>query len=295
MNLLTFHELPGEHQCWWIVEVLEGPMRWFAALAAAVIVVGCDGQPTDPCVATESKPVLDIVSVHDPATGAVGSTLSLSYITLDGIPVDSAILRTNVLRNVERTPTGIVCTLPCSFGIESGTYGFDVRAPGFYPDHAEVVAAYTEVPAGCPAAHGQPTSASVALVEADSARVKFTFAQRRATGLPSGIASVIFDDGSGARTLDVERPPESFLTRNAGTLHVRFVVGAPDTIAVGDVELALRKDWEWSVGAYLYDRSPVEESFCIEAEGFPLRRVIPGADSLYIGWAGAPLSESVGC
>ena len=270
-------------------------MRWFAALVAMVIVVGCDGQPTDPCVATESKPVLEIVAVHDPATGAVGSALSLSNITLDGIPVDSAVLRTNLLRNVERTSTGIACTLPCSFGVESGTYAFDVRAPSFYPDHVEVVATYSEVPAGCPASRGEPTSVSVALVEADSARVTFTFAQRQTTGLPSDIASVVFDDGSGARTLDVEWPPESFLTRNAGTLHVRFVVGAPDTIAVAEVDLPLKKDWEWSVGAYLYDRSPVEESFCIEAKGFPLRRVIPGADSLYVGWAGSPLSESVAC
>jgi hypothetical protein len=270
-------------------------MRWVGPLAIVFIVVGCDGQPTDPCVATESKPVLEILAVHDPATGAAGFALSLSNITLDGIPVDSAVLRTNLLRNVERTSTGIACTLPCSFGNESGTYYFDVRAFGFYPDHAEVVASYSEVPTGCPASHGQPSRVSLALVEADSARVKFTFAQRRATGLPSDIASVIFDDGSGERTLDVERPPESFLTRNAGTLHVRFVVGAPDTIAVGEVDLALKKDWEWSVGAYLYDRSPVEESFCIEAKAFPLRRVIPGADSLYVGWAGSPLSESAGC
>jgi len=139
-------------------------MRWVGPLAIVFIVVGCDGQPTDPCVATESKPVLEILAVHDPATGAAGSALSLSNITLDGIPVDSAVLRTNLLRNVERTSTGIACTLPCSFGNESGTYYFDVRAFGFYPDHAEVVASYSEVPTGCPASHGQPSRVSLVLL-----------------------------------------------------------------------------------------------------------------------------------
>jgi hypothetical protein len=288
-------QLPGKQQLQPILDVLGDAMRWFAALAVSVTIASCDGQPTDPCVGTEAKPVLEVVAVHDPATGSMGSALSLSNITLDGVPVDSAMLRTNLLRNVERTSTGIACALPCSFGGEPGTYRFDVRAPGFYPGQAEVVAGYADIPAGCPASHGRPTSVSVALVEADSARVTFTFTQRQSTALPFDIASVTFDDGSGSRTVDVEWPWRSYLTRNAGTLHVRFVLGAPDTIAVGEVELPLKKDWEWSVGAYLSDRSPLEESFCIEAKAVPLRRPVPGVDSLYIGWGGLPLSETAAC
>lgn len=274
----------------------ESAMPWFAAAAALLFAGGCDGQPAASCVEGESKPILEIASARDPVTGTAASTLSLYDITLDGVPIDTAVLRTDRQHNIERTDDGLDCTaLPCSFGGAPGMYAFDVVAPGFYASPAEVTARFTEVPAGCPESHGRATTLSLALTEADSARVTFQFAQRRATGLPSDIASVTFDDGSGPRSIRIDLPAESYITRNAGTLHIRFVVGAPDTIATGEVDLPLMKDWEWSVGAYLYDRSPTEESFCIDAKSFPLMRPVPGADSLWVGWAGTRLSREDTC
>jgi len=73
------------------------------------------------------------------------------------------------------------------------------------------------------------------------------------------------------------------------------VVGAPDTIGVGEVDLPLRKDWQWTVSAFMYDVNPMEESFCFTARSFPLRRLIGGADSLYIGWGGTPISGQIAC
>jgi hypothetical protein len=179
--------------------------------------------------------------------------------------------------------------------VEPGRYEFDVRAPGFYPGHSEVVASYHNVPTGCPSTNGDPTQHAIDLVEADSARAWFSYVIRNGTGLQSGDVSVTFDDGSGSRTVVLETPWQTFVTRDAGTLSVRFVVGAPDTLAVGQIELPLKKDWRWGVAAHVSDRNPVDDSFCVEAKSFPLRRAIPNADSLYIAWGGSQLSVIGGC
>jgi hypothetical protein len=185
--------------------------------------------------------------------------------------------------------------LPCLFGAEEGSYAFDVRAPSFYGSSTEVIATYSRIPSGCPSAQGRPTSIDLQLIEADSAQVRFSFAARTATGLASDVASATFDDGSGPRSVDLTSPWPTFQTRNSGTLHVRFVIAAPDTIATGEVYLPLKKDWIWHIGARLYEQNPIHESFCIQAKSFPLWREIPGADSLYVGWAGNSISEPFTC
>lgn len=261
----------------------------------ATLVGGCDGQALEPCVATKSKPVLEIVSARDQATGAAITALAITDVRLDGFPVDSGVLSTNPLHNVERTMQGLTCTVPCLFGIVGGVYTFRARATGYYPTSGHVLAQYSDVPIGCPLSHGSPTHMALALTEADSARAEFSFAVRAATNLPVDISTVTFDDGSGPRTVAVLYPWQEHVTRNSGTLHVRFVVGAPDTLAVGEMDLPLRKDWRWSVTAFIYDRNPKAESFCIDATSFPLRRPIPGADSLYLGWSGLPISQPGAC
>jgi len=269
-------------------------MRPHCALAMAMMVVGCDYVPTDPCASTDSKPVLEIRAVEDSATAAKAVALSLSNITLGGAPIDTVVLRSNILHNVERSKYGIGCLLPCTFGTEPGTYAFDTRSNGFYPTHHEVTASYTDAPIGCPESHERATGVTLNMVEADSARARFYFLRRTNEVAQDG-AYVTFDDGSGPLTAQVTWPGDSFMTKNDGTLHVRFVVGAPDTIGVGVVDLPLMKDTEWSVGAYLYDQNPEKESFCIKAKGFPLRRAVAGADSLYVGWSYRQLSISSSC
>jgi hypothetical protein len=270
-------------------------MRLDGALGAIVLLAACGDQALDPCLDSVSKPVLQIVAVRDQATGASGSALSLSNIVLDGIPVDTTVLRTNILHNVERTSTGLACTVPCIFGETPGTWAFDVRAPGFYPGHDQIFAAYTDVPGGCPDSYGQPTSHVVPLIEADSARVKFGLVLRNGTGLSDVVATVTFDDGSGPRSVARPWPSQPYVTRNTGTLKVRFAIEAPDTIGIGEVELPLMKDWIWGVSASISDRNPTQDSFCVEAKSFPLRRAIPNADSLYVSWGGSNLSVAGSC
>lgn len=275
----------------------QGPRltRGISVLGLMAAMAACDGGAIDPCVDGEPSAVLEIAAVRDPATGASGAALSLSDIMIDGVAIDTAIVRTNLLRHVERTATGIACTVPCSFGEQPGTYTFDVHSPGFYPGRAAVVASYSNAPAGCAASHGDPTRFTVRLVEADSARAAFSYSLAAGTGLSDGIVLVEFDDGAGMRSVTPAWPWQSFITRNSGTLHVRFVVGAPDTIAMGTIDLPLKKDWEWGIRAFIADRNPTDFSFCVEATSFPLRRAVPGADSLYIAWGGTRLSENDAC
>jgi hypothetical protein len=66
---------------------------------------------------------------------------------------------------------------------------------------------------------------------------------------------------SGLKTIPIDGQTREFVTPNTGTLRVRFVVGAPDTLATGDVELPLKKDWVWSISAHVASRNPQIDGF----------------------------------
>ena len=215
---------------------------------------------------------------------------------LDGAPLDAALVLPNLVWNIQRAGSGFSCTIPCQFGSKPGTYTFTASAQSFYQAPVQVVANYTNIPAGCPATHGSPARVSLALHEADSAKVAFGFATRTGTGLSAEIVSITYNDGSGDRTTDLRQVRPPFPTLNSGNLHVRVGLTAPDTLAVGDVDLPLRKDWQWFVMALLYDRSLQLTGPCMpNVKSFPLRRAVPFADSLYIAWGGNFILNPVIC
>ena len=235
--------------------------------------------------------------------GHVFPRSAISNIKLNGVVMDTAELRIRSF-SLQRGSLGFDCTLPCSFGYQPGTYTFDAYARGFYRSSAQAAASYADPPAGCPATHGTPTSTSVALTEFDSARVSFQFTTAaNATGIASSeIAQITFDDGSGPQTIDLRFPWPTFQTRNTGNLRVRFVVGLPDTLAVGEMDLPLKKDWQWSIDGHLSTGLP--GNFCSGVKAFPLRRLTPGADSLrltsvrsapYPGWLSVDLTPGAWC
>jgi hypothetical protein len=273
------------------------PFVRYIILAMSVVgtMSGCEPQPTEPCTDSTDKPVLLISSALDQATGTPIPVIGLVDITLDGVPVDTIVLRTNARHNVERRRNLLSCILPCTFGEDKGVYAFDIFSTGYYMNTAEIAAEYANVPEGCPASHGEPTTATFRLIEADSARVHFGFVRRFGVGLASDAATVTFDDGSGPRIDNLGEPRIDYVTRNAGTMRIHVTVAAPDTIAVGDIELPLRKDWRWGVSVYVSDRNPAEDGFCVDAKAFPLRKPVPVADSLYISWGGLPISQNVAC
>ncbi|HSL71122.1 MAG TPA: hypothetical protein VK864_12830, partial [Longimicrobiales bacterium] len=134
-----------------------------ASIGLLVLVAACNDGAVDPCPAGNEKPVLEIGAASNQATGASIPVIAITNITLDGAPVDTAVLRSNFRWNIARTSKGITCTVPCSFGREPGSYAFDARATGFYETTAHVVAQYSQIPSGCPAAHGKPAQVALAL------------------------------------------------------------------------------------------------------------------------------------
>jgi hypothetical protein len=256
-------------------------------LAILASLPACDRTPLEPCAGTAAKPILEITSARNAASGAPLSAISITDPVHNGVPLDTALLRTNLVWNLARTSRGFLCTLPCRFGSTPGTYTFNASTQSFYPTRVEIVANYTGIPSGCPASHGVATRIHLALREADSARVTFAFVTRTGTGLTASAAAITYNDGSGDRLIGLVPAQPTFPTANTGTMHVRVVLGAPDTLAVGEVDIPLRKDWHWAVGAWVYDRNPQSVSFCVQnVRSFPLRRAVPNADSLYLTFSG---------
>ena len=242
----------------------------------------CDRSVVEPCSGTSTKPIVQIAEARNASTGALLPKILITNPMLDGAPLDPAL---TFVSNIERAGSGFFCTIPCLFGSKPGTYTFTASAQSFYQAPIQVVASYTNIPAGCPATHGSPARVSLALLEADSARVAFGFATRTGTGLTADIVSITFNDGSGDRTTGLRHAQPPFPTLNSGNLHVRVVLTAPDTLAVGEIDLPLMKDWQYAVMVFVYDRNP--QAMCIpNVKSFALRRAVPNADSLYIAWAG---------
>ena len=265
--------------------------RRFPAAALLAFTVACGDEVVDPC--TSPKPILQISAAQGTPTGTRIPILMISNVRLDGQPIDTADLRLRSF-NVQRL-SGIWfdCTVPCSLGYQPGTYTFDAYARGYYPATVQAVADYSNTPTGCPASHGTPTNMAVALAEADSARVSFHFSAVAGVTLRS--ADITFDDGSGFRSLNVGFNRQTFEIRNSGNLSVRFVVGHPDTVGVAELNVPLRKDRHWFIGAYLANQNPLMGNTCASVRSYPMRRAVQGADSLYVGWVATPISWSLVC
>jgi hypothetical protein len=149
---------------------------------------------------------------------------------------------------------------------------------------------------GCERTSTDPIELPPQPIKPDSAKVSFSFVPSLASGLPYHAAIVSYDDGDGMKTIRFNGQTGEFITRNTGTLRVRFIVSAPDTLVIGEVDLPLKKDWRWSVSGYVTNRNPQLDGFCLMGpKTFALRRPLPGADSMYILWAGAPNSHTVLC
>ena len=240
------------------------------AVALLVLTLACGNEVVDPC--TSSKPILQISAAQGTPTGTRIPILMISNVRLNGQPMDTADLRQRSFNLQRLSGIWFDCTVPCSLGYQPGTYAFDAYARDYYGASFQAVADYSNTPPGCPASHGTPAQTSVALIEADSSRVSFQFSIP--AGLTLGVDSVqvSFDDGSGQRTFDLTWPWPTFQIRNYGTLHVRYVIGVRDTIAVGQVDVPLRKDRQIFIGSHLANRNPMSNNTCAKVLFFEAAR-----------------------
>lgn len=114
-------------------------------LAAIVILEGCTSEilPPDngPCVHEHRDPVLKVEHVTSVMINESIDPIILSNISIDNNSLPLIYYSGSPLKNISFQDTSMVCTVPCGFGIDSGTYEFKVSAEG-YLDSTVIVTAH---------------------------------------------------------------------------------------------------------------------------------------------------------
>lgn len=136
-------------------------------LSAAVVVAGCGGggseQPNaGPCVVNYTEPVVTISSAVNSSSIAPVSDVTLTNISLDGLPADLRVLAF-LSSNIQVAGTTLVCKVPCSFSTTEGNYAMSVSAAGYQVAALSFVAKYSNFIGGCPATYSGSRSVSVSL------------------------------------------------------------------------------------------------------------------------------------
>ena len=144
------------------------------------------------------------------------------------------------------------------------------------------------------------------------AEVEFRYADFTGSAPPQ-LLSLAFDDGAGAQPAairpvsggetDAPALPSAasalYETRTNGslTVHLLLARSRADTLASGVIYLPLQPDWRWSVEMFVAPSGTMLDycSRCAGWQSFAVRDPLrPGAaDTLYVTWAGASLSQQV--
>lgn len=136
-------------------------------LAAIVIFVGCTSEilPPDngPCVHEYRDPVLKIEHVTSVMRNESIDQIILNSISIDNNSLPLTYYSGSPLKNISFQNTSMVCTVPCGFGIDSGTYEFKVSAEGYLDSTVTVTAHYDIFEGGCPSYNDNGTEISIGL------------------------------------------------------------------------------------------------------------------------------------
>lgn len=131
--------------------------KWLGAMLFGGALAGCNmvDEPgnTDPvqtCGHNYQEPVLTINYANDEQTGQDVESIVLRNITINGRPLIDASNTLISSRNVLVKDGTVVCTLPCAFGTEEGSYRFYVDKPGYAAQYVAVDANYRVYSGGCP-------------------------------------------------------------------------------------------------------------------------------------------------
>ncbi len=140
-------------------------------LCLPLVGIGCsENSPDDgfagPCVVTYGDEVLHIDEASGSATSAIIGQLELSSFVVNGQVRTSEEVVAQRQSNVVLDGELLRCTLPCSFGTESGQWEFTALAPGYLPTGQSATAEYATVSGGCPSFGTDGTHISAVLDEA---------------------------------------------------------------------------------------------------------------------------------
>ena len=141
-------------------------------LCLPLVGIGCSkNSPGDsgfvgPCIHTLEDEVLHIDEASGSATSAIIGQLELSSFVVNGQIRTSEEVVARRQSNVVLDGELLRCTLPCSFGTESGQWEFTAAAPGYLPTGQSATAEYARFSGGCPSFETDGTHISAVLDEA---------------------------------------------------------------------------------------------------------------------------------
>ena len=149
-------------------------VRPFLALAARNVVVwlgaammtACGGGGSESigtaCTLEIDEPVLTLRTAANINTGAPIAELRISNIQFGGVALDPAAAAIRS-KNLTVSAGGLVCSVPCAFGSNEGTFSFTVSAQGFQAKDYSVKASFATKSLECPAHLGNGTKIDVLL------------------------------------------------------------------------------------------------------------------------------------
>lgn len=144
--------------------------RWSLLLMVTLFMTGCESNdsantPVGVCIHTYEDEVLHIDEAFGKTTGSVIGQIDLSSFAVNGVTrsVESIIQQRS--SNVTLVGETLRCTLPCSFGTESGSWEFSVVAPGYVPTGQIIEVSYSTFSGGCPSYEDVGTHTTVIVNE----------------------------------------------------------------------------------------------------------------------------------
>jgi hypothetical protein len=152
-----------------------GMSRWrgiVLILCLSLFGGGCAEDPSDEsglvgaCIHTYEDNVLHIDEASGSSAGVSIEQLELAAFLVNGQSRSSEDIVAQGQSNVLLDGGLLRCTLPCSFGTESGRWEFVATAPGFSPTEQSANAEYSTFSGGCPSFETDGTHISLVLDEA---------------------------------------------------------------------------------------------------------------------------------
>lgn len=123
------------------------------SIIIAIVSLGCDApiyEGMGPCVHIYKEPILMIESASSAENSTPIESLIIKNISIDSVGVNLDLLTSESSENVVISDSTLICTLPCGFGTQSGTYNFDVTAENYKDVSVSIKTDYQTSGGNCP-------------------------------------------------------------------------------------------------------------------------------------------------
>ena len=131
-------------------------------LVLSAILIGCQSN-IGPCIHNYEDPILTIQSVYSAENGDEINIVKISDVKIDNVSRALSSFDNDVSNNIVVDDSLLICTIPCGFGIEVGTYEISFSADGYRDSTISTTAKYNKSKGGCPSSSSDGTKRSFSL------------------------------------------------------------------------------------------------------------------------------------